>query len=89
MPRTSQISVQVSSETKNKLNGFLQSQGLKQNFVVEQALLFFMEAKRSLPDDAFIPPRLVLGNEGFEDLVSLLEAPPSQTTALKQLMNGD
>jgi hypothetical protein len=36
----------------------LESHGLKKNFVVEQALLYFMEARRELPDEALAPVRL-------------------------------
>lgn len=47
MSKPARISVQVSPETKDKLNSFLQRRGLKQNFVVEQALLYYLEAKRA------------------------------------------
>ncbi len=89
MSKPTQISAQVSPTTKEKLTKFVQSQGLKQNFVVEQALLFFMEARRALPDDAFIPTKLVLGNEDFEKVVDLIESPPSPTPALKRLLIED
>ena len=60
MAEQSQISATVSEATKDKLDRFTESHGLKKNFVVEQALLFFMEARRELPDEAFIPTRLLL-----------------------------
>ena len=48
MTDQSQISATVSAATKDKLDRFTESHGLKKNFVVEQALLYFMEA-RSYP----------------------------------------
>lgn len=88
MSDQSQISASVSAGTKEKLDRFTESHGLKKNFVVEQALLYFMEARRELPDEALIPARLVLGGKEFDRLVDLLERPPAPTKALRELMRG-
>ena len=86
MSDQSQISATISAATKEKLDRFSESYGLKTNFVVEQALLFYMEARKELPDEALIPTRLVLDDEAFERVVKLLESPPAPTTALRELM---
>ena len=86
MSDQSQISATISAATKEKLDRFSESYGLKKNFVVEQALLFYMEARKELPDEALIPTRLVLDDEAFERVVKLLESPPAPTTALRELM---
>ena len=88
MSDQSQISATVSATTKEKLDRFTESRGLKKNFVVEQALLYFMEARRELPDEAFIPTRLVLDDKVFDRVVDLLESPPAPTAALRELMRG-
>lgn len=88
MSDQSQISATVSAATKDKLDRFTESHGLKKNFVVEQALLFFMEARRELPDEALIPARLMLDDEAFDRVVSQLESPPAPTKALRELMRG-
>ena len=88
MSDQSQISATVSAATKEKLDRFTESHGLKKNFVVEQALLYFMEARRELPDEALIPTRLVLDGDTFERVVKLLEEPPAPTAALRGLMRG-
>jgi uncharacterized protein (DUF1778 family) len=88
MSDQSQISATVSVATKEKLDRFTESHGLKKNFVVEQALLYFMEARRELPDEAFIPARLVLDDKVFDRIVDLLESPPAPTDALRELMRG-
>jgi uncharacterized protein (DUF1778 family) len=88
MSEQSQISATVSSATKEKLDRFTESHGLKKNFVVEQALLFFMEARRELPDEALVPSRLVLEDEAFDRVVALLEKPPAPTAELRELMRG-
>ncbi|MCB9690111.1 MAG: hypothetical protein H6735_34030 [Alphaproteobacteria bacterium] len=74
--------------TKDKLDRFTEQLGLKKNFVVEQALLFFMESRRELPDEAFVPTRLVLDDEHFDELVARLEGPGAPTDRLVELMRG-
>ena len=88
MSDQSQISATVSVATNERLDRFTESHGLKKNFVVEQALLYFMEARRELPDEAFIPARLVLDDKIFDRVVDLLESPPAPTEALRELMRG-
>lgn len=74
--------------TTERLDRFTESHGLKKYFVVEQALLYFMEARRELPDEALIPTRLMLGDASFNRVVDLLESPPAPTEALRELMRG-
>ncbi len=88
MSEQSQISASVSAATKERLDRFTESHGLKKNYVVEQALLYFMEARRDLPDEALVPVRLVLEDNDFERVVKLLERPPTPTKALRELMRG-
>lgn len=86
MKKPSQISATISQATKEELDEFTESRGLKKNYVVEQALLFFMEARRSLPDEALIPTRIVLDAEGFAAVMKLLDEPPEPTPALRRLL---
>jgi uncharacterized protein (DUF1778 family) len=88
MSSQSQISATVSVATKEKLDRFTESHGLKKNFVVEQALLFFMEARRELPDEALVPARLVVEDAAFDRIVDLVVSPPEPTGSLRELMRG-
>lgn len=88
MSAESQISAAISMATKEKLDRFTESRGLKKSFVVEQALLYFMEARSDLPDEAFVPARIVLEDAAFDRLVELLESRPAPTEALRGLMRG-
>ena len=83
----SQVSVMLSTSTKERLDLFTERLGMKKNFVVEQAILFFMQSRRDLPDEAFIPTRIVLGDEGFEEFVQMIESDDQPTQALVELMN--
>ena len=83
-----QISATVSASTREKLDRFAERHGLKKNFVIEQALLYFLEARRELPDEAFIPTRIVLADDSFDEVAKLLENPRPPTDALRKLMRG-
>ena len=89
MSSQSQISATISEATKEKLDRFTESHGLRKNFVVEQALLYFMEARRELPDEALVPARLVVEDEAFERIAELVTSPPAPTQALRKLMRGE
>lgn len=86
MASQSQISATISEATKEKLDRFTESHGLRKNFVVEQALLYFMEARRELPDEALVPARILLENRAFDRLVERLATPPVPAPALRELM---
>jgi len=88
MSSQSQISATVSVATKEKLDRFTESHGLKKNFVVEQALLYFMEARTELPDEALVPARLIIEDEAFDRIVGLVESPAAPTEALRELVRG-
>lgn len=89
MSSQSQISATISGATKERFDRFTESHGLKKNFVVEQALLYFMDARRELPDEALVPARLVIEDEAFDRIAALVQSAPAPTKALRELMRGE
>ncbi|MEQ9318036.1 MAG: hypothetical protein RIF41_02715 [Polyangiaceae bacterium] len=85
MGSQSQISATISEATKERLDRFAESHGLKKNYVVEQALLYFMEARTDLPDEALVPTRLVIDDQAFHRIAKLVTDPPAPTDALREL----
>jgi hypothetical protein len=83
-----QVSATVAATTKERLDRFTEQLGLKKNFVVEQALLFYMEARRELPDEALVPTRLVLADASFDEIAARLERPSPPSDRLVELMRG-
>lgn len=81
-----QISATISAATKAMLDRFTESRGLKKGYVVESALRMFMESRRELPDEAFVPTRLVLDDESFDRLADLIADAPPPSDALRELM---
>ena len=88
MSKATQVSATISSSTKEKLDRFTKRHGLKKSHVMEQALLLFMESRRDLPEEAFIPSRFVLEDRAFAALLERLAKPSAPTKALRRLMNA-
>jgi hypothetical protein len=74
--------------TCDRLDQVAENGGLRSSDVVEQTLLFFMEAHRALPDEALIPTRIVLEASSFDRLIESRARPSMPTRALKALMRG-
>ncbi|MCP4691553.1 MAG: hypothetical protein GY859_26140 [Desulfobacterales bacterium] len=83
-----QITAYVSEGTLSKLDRFSQARGVRKAFVMEQALLYHFRAFNELPEEAFLPPRLVFARDSFENVVDLVNDPPAPTKAMQELMNG-
>lgn len=88
MKEQKQISATISSAAKDELDNFTETHGLKKNYVIEQALLLFISARRELPDEAIVPARIVLEDKEFDRIADLMERPPAPSEALRELMRG-
>jgi hypothetical protein len=55
-----QVSATISTTTKEKLDRFTEELGLKKNFVVEQALLYFNDPAHMVLQDGLSRPRVIM-----------------------------
>lgn len=85
MSNRSQISAFVSDETRNRLDQYVEANGMKKAAVVERALLHHLQALEELPADIVIPPRLVVKSASFQRILERLGAPGEPTEAMKAL----
>ena len=83
-----QISAYISGETKELVERYADTHGVKKGRLVEDALLHHLQALRELPADVLIPPRLVLAGESFQRVRGLVLRPRKPTKALRELMSG-
>ena len=88
MSKDTQVSAFISRETRDELEQLVRSRGLKKAYVIEQALRHHLRALQELPDDAIIPPVLVLTRTSFQGVVKRLRKPGKPTAALRRLMKG-
>jgi hypothetical protein len=83
-----QISAYISESTKEQVERYAESHGVKKGYLVEEALLHHLQALRELPADIVIPPRITVTSESFEAVAKLTEKPRKPTKAMRDLMAG-
>ena len=83
---TTQVSAYISNETKMLFEDFSLKSGQKKGFIIEQALLHYINAHQELPADIIIPPSITVSKKVFESIITAEREP---TEALRKLMNGN
>jgi len=83
---TTQVSAYISNETKIIFENFSNKSGQKKGFIIEQALLHYINAHQELPADIIIPASITVSQQVFEDIIMADREP---TEALRKLMNED
>jgi hypothetical protein len=84
-----QISANITPATRDRLERYVRSRGLKKGFVIEQALLHHLAAVAELPDEVVIPPRVTVTREAGERVLERLEAEEGPNAALEALFDGE
>lgn len=80
-----QISTHIAASTKRDLDQYAEAHGLKQGYLIEEALRHHLSALRELPADVIIPTRLVVTRESGQRLLQRIARPGRPTPALKKL----
>lgn len=87
MGRNVQISAEISPETKDLLDSFSRSTGIKKARLVEDAVHQYITALEALPPEVIVHSRVIISRDSAERLARRLESEPSPTPALRELMN--
>jgi len=83
-----QISAYISESTEEQVERYVEAHGITRGWLVEEALLYHLQALRELPADLVIPPRLTVTAKSFETVAELVKTPRRRTRALRDLMAG-
>jgi len=83
-----QICAYISKTTKERVERYAEAHGMKSGRLVEEALLYHLQALRELPAEMIMPPRLELTRQSFQKVTDLLRHPRKPTKALRDLMAG-
>lgn len=81
-----QISAYITDSTREQLERYAESHGLKKGYLIEAALLHHLQALNELPADVIIPPRIGVTAASFERVAALVASPRPPTEALHDLM---
>ncbi len=83
-----QISAYISDDTKSLVEAYSKKSGVKKGFLIEDALLHHLQALKEFPLDVIIPAKITITDDSMEQLVHIINNPPSPTESLKQLMRN-
>jgi hypothetical protein len=84
-----QISAYISEDTKSELETYVKQRGVKKAYVIEEALLHYLQALREIPEDVIIPAKLVLSEKSLAAVAERLAADEEPSEDLKALFAAD
>lgn len=85
MSSQTQVSAHIEASTKRELDEYAAAHGLKQGYLVEEALRYHLRALRELPADVIVPTRIVVSRKSGERLLARIAKPGKPTKALRKL----
>ena len=87
MLATTQISANISAETRELLERYVEVNGVKKSHLIETALLHHLSALDAIPADLVIPPVIRVSRETGKTILDRIEKPAPPTAAMRELFN--
>ncbi len=84
---SNQISAPISGSTKEKVERYAESRGVKKGHLIEEALLHHLQALCELPADIIIPPRVVVDEQTAKTFQERVDKPRRPTKAMEELFS--
>lgn len=78
-----QISAYISDESKLLLENFSKHSGLKKGFIIEQAIVQYINTQQNLPNDIIVPPSVRVSKKVFDEIIMSDNEP---SNSLKKLL---
>ncbi len=87
MNSTTQISAIISAETRELLERYVATHGVKKSHLIETAVLHHLNALDSIPADLIIPPIIEVSRTTGNTLLGRIEKPQPPTAAMRALFD--
>ena len=84
-----QILAYISNDTKEKMEAYSKAYGIKENYLVENALNYYLQALNEIPEEFIISTKISITKDSYESVIDLLKKPQQPTKELKELMSED
>lgn len=84
---SSQISANISAETRELLERYVAAHGVKKSHLIETAVLHYLSALDSIPADLIIPPVVEVSRTTGDAILELIEKPKPATVAMRALFD--
>lgn len=88
MSNTTQISANISAETRELLERYVAVHGIKKSHLIETAVLHHLSALDAIPLDLVIPPTIEVSRKTGKAILSRIKSPKPPTAAMRELING-
>ncbi len=82
---STQISANISPETRELLEKYVATHGVKKSHLIETAVLHHLKALSEIPVDLHIPPEIEISRKSGERLAESIEKPKRPTKAMREL----
>jgi len=82
---TTQISANISPETRELLERYVATHGVKKSHLIETAVLHHLKALDEIPADLHISPEISITRQSGERLIEVVEKPKRPTKAMREL----
>ncbi len=82
---STQISANISPETRELLERYVAIHGVKKSHLIETAVLHHLKALDEIPADLFIPPEIEISRQSGERLAEFIDKPKRPTKAMRDL----
>lgn len=87
MNSETQISANISAETRELLERYVAIHGVKKSHLIETALMHHLSALDSIPADLIIPPIIEVSRATGETILDRIENPKPATNAMRALFD--
>ncbi len=87
MNSATQISANISAETRELLERYVATHGVKKSHLIETAVLHHLSALDSIPADLIIPPIIEVSRATGNAILDRIENPKPVTAAMRALFD--
>ena len=87
MNASTQISANISAETRELLERYVAAHGVKKSHLIETAVLHHLSALDSIPADLIIPPIIEVSRTTGNIIMDRIENPKPATDAMRALFD--
>ncbi len=83
-----QISANISAETRELLERYVATHGVKKSHLIETAVLHHLSALDAIPADLIIPPTIEVSRSAGKSILDRIANPKPPTVAMRELFDG-
>ena len=87
MSNETQISANISAETRELLERYVAIHGVKKSHLIETAVLHHLSALDAIPADLVIPPIIEVSGKTGKSILNRIKNPNPPTAAMRDLFN--